>query len=88
MVALLSNTKKWLEKGTVTKKQYSCPANTAPFALFAMATNLFVVGTTTTQLWVSFHYLNIFPMCYTFLPQFRSPFVDLLHTVCVGANNK
>ena len=70
-----SNTENSYGKGTVTKKLYSCPANTVPFALSAKATNLFVVGTTTTQLQVSFLYPNIYVMC--------SPFYLTSCGVCV-----
>ena len=49
--------RKSLRKMHSNKKLYSCPADTAHFALIAEATNLFVAGTMQTQLWVSFHYL-------------------------------
>ena len=57
---------KWQRK--VTNDLYSCPANTAPSALFAKAKSLFVIDTTTTtQLQVSSVYLKIFAFCSQFL---------------------
>ena len=70
-------------KCTVTKKLYSFPADTAPSALFAKATNLFVVDTP-TQLQVSSSSLNIFVLCSYFLPHFMWHVVILLHTFCVS----
>ena len=56
ILAPLSNTRT-LRKRHSNKKLYSCPANAAPFALFAKATNLFVAGSTQALPWISIHYL-------------------------------
>ena len=63
-IAIL-NTENSKEKCTVTKKLYSCTADTAPSAVCVKVTKLFVVGITTIQLQASSVSLKIFPLFYS-----------------------
>ena len=75
-------------------RMHTCPADTVCFAPFAKATNMFVAGSTQAVLWVRFyyhhyHFITILKfLTYLHLTYFTSPFVNILHTVCIGNHHK